>query len=108
MKANLWLNGITQSLEAATLRKLLRSVFNVGHNVRETAFDGGSKLTVGGAQSVAYGYDAAESGQKAQFFSSMDPAGHPRESRGGYVQGTYTICQEVDVWVVAGAQAISA
>jgi predicted porin len=107
VKASLWLNGITQSLEAATPAQGLAAGLNVGDNVRASGFDGGLKLTAGPASLVAYGYDCRGIGTEGLLFLSTDPAGHPRESRGGYVQGNYTIAKKTTFGFSYGASHLS-
>jgi predicted porin len=91
VKANLWLNGITQSQQAADAAEAAAIGFNVGQKVRAAGFDGGFKLTAGPASIVAYGYNCRGIGQEGLLFLSTDPLGHPRETRGGYIQGTYAL-----------------
>ncbi len=90
VKTNFWLNGVTQDLQAGNAAEAAAVGFKVGQSVREAAFDGGAKVTFGGASVVAYGYNGRAIGTEAQLLLGMDAVGHPRMSRGGYLQGTYT------------------
>jgi predicted porin len=99
VKANLWLNGITQSLQANLGEAIPGSTANpsgipTGQSVRAAGFDGGAKLTAGPATLLAYGYNGRGIGQEGLFFLAVDPSGRPREFRGGYVQGTYTLAKK--------------
>lgn len=89
-KVNFWLNGLTQSLQAGNAAEAAAVNLAVGGRIRETAFDGGVKLSAGGASVVAYGYNGRGIGTEAQLLLGVDAVGHPRMSRGGYLQGTYT------------------
>ena len=106
VKANFWVNGITQSLQAnlgqgANSGTLVS--FNDRDSVRATGFDAGTKLTFGPASFVAYGYDCRGIGTEGLLFLSTDPTGHPRESRGGYVQGTFTVAKKTTFGFSYGA-----
>jgi predicted porin len=99
VKANLWLNGITQSLQANLGQAIAGSTFNpegiaTSQSVRAAGVDGGVKLTAGPASLLAYGYNGRGIGQEGLFFLAVDPSGRPREFRGGYVQGTYTLAKK--------------
>jgi YD repeat-containing protein len=93
VKANLWLNGITQTLQR-NLSDPPVSGIAPGQSVRATGADGGAKLTAGPATLMAYGYNGRGIGQEGLLFFATDQTGHPRESRGGYLQGTYTVAKK--------------
>jgi predicted porin len=92
VKATLFVNGITQSLQANLGEALARIPDR--QSVRAAGFDGGVKLTVGPANLFAYGYNGRGTGQEGLFFFATDSTGHPREFRGGYLQGTYTLAKK--------------
>ncbi len=93
VKTSFWLNGLTQSLEANEGEAV--GSLKVGDNIRETAFDGGAKVSFGGASVVAYGYNGRGIGTEAQLLGAIDSVGHPRMSRGGYLQGNYTFAKKL-------------
>jgi len=93
VKANLWVNFLTQSMEAnlggaGSLKQ--------GDSVRASGVDYGLKLGAGGANLVAYGYNGTGIGITGLLLVGTD-LGSPtsatttRPSQGYYVQGTYTI-----------------
>jgi predicted porin len=95
VKANFWLNGITENLQAANATDAASIGFTAGEAVRATGFDGGVKLTAGPASVVAYGYNGRGIGTEALLLLGVDPLGHPRETRGGYLQGTFTLAKKL-------------
>jgi predicted porin len=94
VKANFWLNGITESLEAANSTDAAAIGFKAGQAVRATGFDGGAKVTLKDFSLVAYGYNGRGIGTEALLLLGVDPVGHPRVTRGGYIQGTYTLAKK--------------
>lgn len=71
---------------------LTGSVVAIGgaNQVDSWGVDGFGKLDYAGASLVAYGYYGKGLGTTALFFDAFDPFGNPRQSYGGYVQGSYT------------------
>jgi predicted porin len=106
VKASFWLNGLTQSLQNGGSPAEIAAYPNiaVGQGIRETAVDGGAKVTVHDFSFVAYGYNGRGIGTEAQLLLGMDAVGHPRMSRGGYLQGTYTFDKK---WTFGGSWGIS-
>ena len=104
VKANFWLNGITESMEPANATEAKAVGFNLGQSVRATGFDAGAKVTVKDFSLVAYGYNGRGIGTEALYLLGIDATGHPRESRGGYLQGTYTLAKK---WTLGGSWGIS-
>jgi predicted porin len=99
VKANLWLNGITQSMQANTGQAIPGTPANpsgiaFANSVRGTGFDGGAKVTFGPASVVAYGYNCRGIGQEGLLFLAVDPSGRPRATKGGYVQGNFTLAKK--------------
>jgi predicted porin len=95
VKANFWLNGITESLQAANSTDAAEIGFKAGQGVRASGFDGGAKVSLKDFSFVAYGYNGRGIGTEALLLLGVDPEGHPRESRGGYIQGTYTFAKKL-------------
>jgi hypothetical protein len=85
-KAKLWTNGITQKLESNAAADALR----VGHSLQVSGVDYGGKLTWGGADLVAYGYNGYGIGTTGLFFDAASATGAKRDSHGYYFQGAYT------------------
>lgn len=75
-----WVSGITQDLELAT-----------GGSERADAFDIGANINVAGFGLTGYYYDGDGIGTTVQFAGALDASGKTRDSKGGYVQATYTI-----------------
>ena len=75
-----WVSGITQKLELAA-----------GGSERANAFDLGATVNVAGFGLTGYVYDGKGIGTTVQFAGAIDPTGNRRDSKGGYVQGTYTL-----------------
>jgi predicted porin len=87
VKAKLWTNVVTQNFQASAAGQALPT----GSGTRGWGVDYGAKLSAFGADVVAYGYNGDGLGSTALFFDAVDAAGHTRDSRGYYLQGTYTL-----------------
>jgi hypothetical protein len=85
-KAKLWTNGITQKLESNSAAEALQ----VRHSLQGSGIDYGGKLTIGGADILAYGYNGYGIGTTGLFFDAVTPSGGKRDSHGYYFQGAYT------------------
>ena len=72
-----WMSGITQKVEGA--------------DDRAEALDIGATVNLAGFGLTGYYYDGSGIGQTLQLFDGFDSTGNARDSKGGYVQGTYTI-----------------
>lgn len=96
LKSKFWTNYVTQSMEANTSDHVNSSWLKipVGDNVRANAVDYGTKLTLGPAEFVAYGYNGWGLGTEGLFFLATSPAGETRPSQGYYLQGTYTVAKK--------------
>lgn len=75
-----WASLITQDLELAT-----------GGSERADAWDLGATVSVAGFGLTGYIYDGDGIGTTVQFAGALDASGDTRDSKGGYVQATYTI-----------------
>ncbi len=75
-----WASAITQKLELAT-----------GGSERARAFDLGATVNLAGFGLTGYYYDGKAIGTTVQFAGALDASGNRRDSKGGYVQGTYTL-----------------
>jgi predicted porin len=89
-KAKLWTNGITQHLVSNGVTDALP----VGHGLQASGIDYGGKLSLGGLDLVAYGYDGWGLGTTGLFFDAVDAAGRKRESHGFYYQAAYTFAKK--------------
>jgi predicted porin len=99
-KAQFWTNVITQSLTSAGGGDALPT----NHAVQGTGVDVGTKLDWGKAEFVGTGYFGSGIGTTALFFDAVAPNGSPRDSRGGYLQGSYTIGER---FTLSGSYGIS-
>ena len=97
VKAKLWTNFLTQSLEANAGDLANDSYLNiaVGKNVRAWGIDYGTKISVGAADFVVYGYNGSGIGTEGLMFLATSPTGQTRDSQGYYVQGTYTVAKKL-------------
>lgn len=87
-----WASAISQkvdNLQAFTATTTTTAV-NLGSD-RATAFDIGTTVKVADFGLTGYYYDGRGIGQTGQLVSGFDATGKRRDSKGGYVQGTYTI-----------------
>ncbi|MEO6118740.1 MAG: porin [Methylotenera sp.] len=75
-----WASAITQKLEQAA-----------GGSERARAFDVGANVNLAGFGLTGYYYDGKAIGTTLQFLGALDASGNRRDSKGGYVQGTYTL-----------------
>jgi len=113
VKVKFWNNYITQSLEAsasdlANDSNLLKSAGWVpGHSVRAWGVDYGTKISVGAADFVVYGYDGSGIGTEGLMFLSTSPAGQTRNSQGYYAQGTYTFAKKFTIGASYGQSNLS-
>jgi hypothetical protein len=93
VKAKLWTNVVTQSLQSDALSQPLP----VGNGTQGTGLDYGGQVTAGGASLVAYGYYGWGLGTTGLFFDAVTTTGMKRNSYGYYVQGTYTFVKKFTV-----------
>ncbi len=113
VKVKFWNNYITQSLEAnasdlANDSNLLKSAGWVpGHSVRAWGVDYGTKISVGAADFVLYGYNGSGIGTEGLMFLSTSPAGQTRNSQGYYAQGTYTFAKKFTIGASYGQSNLS-
>lgn len=75
-----WVSALTQKLELAA-----------GGSERANAWDIGANVNLAGFGLTGYYYDGRAIGTTVQFAGALDASGNRRDSKGGYVQGTYTI-----------------
>jgi hypothetical protein len=92
LKSKFWANYLTQSMEANTadIKNDPLLELKLGEHVRANAVDYGTKLTLGPAEFVAYGYNGWGLGTEGLFFLATSPSGATRPSQGYFLQGTYT------------------
>ena len=109
VKAKLWTNFITQSMEANPGDLANDSFLNIaaGNNVRAWGIDYGTKISIGAADFVAYGYNGSGIGTEGLMFLSTSPAGQTRNSQGYYAQGTYTFAKKFTVGASYGQSHLS-
>jgi predicted porin len=77
-----WASGISQKVDA---------ISGTLGSERADAFDVGTNINVAGFGLTAYYYDGQGIGQTVQMNHGFDTTGKARDSKGYYVQGTYTI-----------------
>ena len=77
-----WASGISQKVD--------NFVGGLGSE-RATALDIGATVNVAGFGLTGYYYDGKGIGQTGQLWDGFDMNGKRRDSKGGYVQGTYTV-----------------
>jgi len=96
VKAKLWTNFLTQSMEAnaSDLVADTNLTIPVGNSVRAWGIDYGAKLSAGAVDFVAYGYNGSGIGTEGLLFLATSPSGSKRDSQGYYVQGTYTFAKK--------------
>ncbi len=75
-----WSSFITQDLELAA-----------GGSERAHAIDLGATVNLAGFGLTGYIYDGKAIGTTVQFAGALDASGNERDSKGGYVQATYTL-----------------
>ncbi len=75
-----WASALTQKLQKLT-----------GGSERAAALDVGANVNVAGFGLTGYYYDGRAIGTTLQFLGALDASGNKRDSKGGYVQGTYTV-----------------
>ena len=75
-----WVSALTQKLELAA-----------GGSERAKAYDLGATVNLAGFGLTGYVYDGKAIGTTVQFAGALDASGNRRDSKGGYVQGTYTL-----------------
>lgn len=75
-----WASALSQKLELAT-----------GGSERANVFDVGATVNLAGFGLTGYYYDGEAIGTTVQFAGALDASGNKRDSKGGYVQGTYTL-----------------
>ena len=80
-----WVSAITQKV-----KNLTDGVNDLGDD-RASAWDIGATVNVAGFGLTGYYYDGNGIGQTVQLNGGFDVTGKSRDSKGGYVQGTYTI-----------------
>jgi hypothetical protein len=110
VKAKLWFNALTQSLERNATDAspyLTNLIFPVGHSVRAWGVDYGTKISIGAADFVVYGYNGSGIGTEGLMFLSTSPAGQTRDSQGYYAQGTYTFGKKFTVGASYGQSNLS-
>lgn len=108
VKAKLWTNFLTQSMEAnnADLIDPYLTI-PVGSNVRAWGVDYGVKLSAGAADFVATGYNGSGIGTEGLLFLATSPTGSKRDSQGYYVQGTYTFAKKFTLGASYGQSHLS-
>ncbi len=82
VKASLWLNGITQSLEAATPAQGLAAGLNVGDNVRASGFDGGIETHGRSGQSCSLRLQLPRNRDRRSALLVYGPGGTPTRVQG--------------------------
>jgi predicted porin len=108
VKAKLWSNFLTQSLEANTADLIDPYLtIPVGNNVRAWGVDYGAKLSAGAADFVATGYNGSGIGTEGLLFLATSPTGSKRDSQGYYVQGTYTFAKKFTLGASYGQSHLS-
>ena len=75
-----WASALTQKLELVA-----------GGSERANAYDVGATVNLAGFGLTGYYYDGRAIGTTVQFAGALDASGNRRDSKGGYVQGTYTL-----------------
>jgi predicted porin len=85
-KAQFWANVVTQNLKSGGGSDALPN----GQNVQGTGGDFGTKLDIGPASLVGYGYVGSAIGTTGLFFDAVDPEGKSRDSDGYLLQASYT------------------
>jgi len=113
VKANFWVNGMTQSEQQNTIVVAAAPDLKVGQSVRASGVDYGLKLGAGGAELVAYGYNGTGIGVTGLLLGGVAygnglVATTTRPSQGYYVQGTYTFAKKLTVGVSYGQSVLSA
>ncbi|SDK74363.1 Outer membrane protein (porin) [Methylophilus rhizosphaerae] len=96
-----WVSAISQKVKGltnATADAIVGGVIVPGtantitsSSDRATAWDIGTTVNLAGFGLTGYYYDGKGIGQTGQLWDGFDAAGKRRDSKGGYVQGTYTV-----------------
>jgi len=109
VKVKFWNNYITQSLQAnqSDLASDPYLTTPLGHSVRAWGLDYGTKISVGAADFVVYGYNGSGIGTEGLMFLSTSPTGQTRNSQGYYAQGTYTFAKKFTVGASYGQSNLS-
>lgn len=81
-----WVSAITQKVEGLNGGAIVGNTSD-----RATAFDIGTTVKLADFALTGYYYDGEGIGQTVQLNNGFDRFGNARDSKGGYVQGTYTI-----------------
>jgi predicted porin len=85
-----WVSAISQRVKDLTAFNAAGTSVAVGSD-RATAWDIGTTLKLADFGLTGYYYDGRGIGQTGQLVSGFDATGKRRDSKGGYVQGTYTV-----------------
>lgn len=85
-KAQFWTNVVTEDLKSGGGSDALP----LGKSVQGTGWDFGTKLDIGPASLVGYGYIGSALGTTGLFFDAVDTAGKARDSDGYMLQASYT------------------
>jgi predicted porin len=85
-----WTGDVAGKVWAGFLSQKIEEL-SVGGGDRVTAFDVGTTIKVADFALTGYYYDGRGLGQTVQLNGGFDATGKRRDSKGGYVQGTYTI-----------------
>lgn len=93
VKANLWTNYLTQSMEANTGATDPLLKLAAGQHVRANGVDYGGKVDFKGASLVLYGYNGSGIGTEGLLFLATSPSGATRPSDGYYAQAIDTIAR---------------
>jgi predicted porin len=96
VKANFWTNYLTQSMEANLATVVSDPLLKIaaGESVRANGVDYGGKISLKGANFVAYGYNGWGIGTEGLLFLATSPSGATRSSDGYYAQGTYSFAKK--------------
>ncbi|SDK74848.1 porin [Methylophilus rhizosphaerae] len=85
-----WVSAISQKVDNLQAVNGAGAVVALGSE-RANAWDLGATVNLAGFGLTGYYYDGKGIGQTLQFNRGFDATGKRRDSKGGYVQGTYTI-----------------
>lgn len=104
LKAALWTNYLTQSMEANTSSAAADPLLTLtpGQHVRANAVDYGGKLDFKSASLVLYGYNGSGVGTEGLLFLATSPSGATRPSDGYYAQLMDTIAKKWTLGVSYG------
>jgi hypothetical protein len=96
VKANLWTNYLTQSMEANTSTVATDPLLKLaaGQHVRANGVDYGGKIDFKTASLVVYGYNGWGIGTEGLLFLATSPSGATRPSDGYYVQAMDTFAKK--------------